>query len=246
MSTCAGSEFLKLHAAGNDFIAPLNLPSEPEAWARRVCARRLGVGADGVIFPLPHPRLDFEFLYINYLGRRVPFCGHATRALAWLAVRRGLARGPEVRFWAWGKEWVAEVRDRWVWLDLGEVPSVASGGEIFLVESPVKHGVVFVRRLWNADLEALKEKLGAPPLNLNFAEVVGEELWVRTLEHGYPEEPLSCGTGAAAAAAVFLKERGFEEVRVITRGGPLRVSVSGGRLRLGGEITPVYEGRLCD
>lgn len=246
MSTCAGSRFLKLHAAGNDFIAPEELPPRLEEWAKGVCRRRLGVGADGVIYPLPHPELDFEFLYINYLGKRVPFCGHATRALAWLAVERGLAKGPRVRFWAWGKAWEARVQGRWVELSLGEPGELSKRGEVYFLKDPVEHAVVFVQGLWNLNLWELRRELGEPSVNLNFAEEQEGKLLVRTLEHGYPEEPLSCGTGAAAAGLVYLRLFRKNEVRVITKGGELSVRLDGGKLLLGGEITPVYEGALCD
>src|SRR5881396_2629070 len=49
--------FWKMSGAGNDFIAlpfaPEDLDEDPSVFVRRVCARGLSVGADGVLFVTP-------------------------------------------------------------------------------------------------------------------------------------------------------------------------------------------------
>src|SRR5882762_5139807 len=97
--------FLKMHGAANDFVvidhrAPF-LPAvagELEPLVQRLCDRRRGVGADGVLLLERAPDLDFAMRYFNADGRPAEFCGNGARCLARLALDRGLGSGGEVRF----------------------------------------------------------------------------------------------------------------------------------------------------
>ena len=63
-------------------------------------------------------------------------------------------------------------------------------------------------------------------INVNFIELDKDEQYVhiRTYERGVENEPLSCGTGATAAALVcFHNENGFNDVHVKTKGGTLQI-----------------------
>jgi diaminopimelate epimerase len=106
--------FWKMSGAGNDFVvlpmAPEQLPVDLSAFVRRVCARGVGVGADGVLFVTPSPRReqgtgkgtggrpprdagptsktpDAVLIHYNADGGRSDFCGNGTRCGA----LRGLA-----------------------------------------------------------------------------------------------------------------------------------------------------------
>ncbi|MEM3607654.1 MAG: diaminopimelate epimerase [Candidatus Bathyarchaeia archaeon] len=84
-------------------------------------------------------------------------------------------------------------------------------------------------------------------INVEFAEVIGNnKVKVRTWERGCGET-LACGTGACAVAAVADKLgliRG--ETEIILRGGTLKVAVEGGGLTMEGPAVKVYEGVLSD
>ncbi|MEM2863773.1 MAG: diaminopimelate epimerase [Candidatus Bathyarchaeia archaeon] len=84
-------------------------------------------------------------------------------------------------------------------------------------------------------------------INVEFAEVIGNnKVKVRTWERGCGET-LACGTGACAVAAVADKLgliRG--ETEIILRGGKLKVAVEGGGLTMEGPAVKVYEGVLSD
>jgi diaminopimelate epimerase len=62
-------------------------------------------------------------------------------------------------------------------------------------------------------------------INVNFVEQKKvDEIIVRTYERGVEDETLSCGTGVTASAlACYHNEVGYNDVRVITKGGKLRV-----------------------
>ncbi len=89
--------FLKMTAAGNDFLVfddrdGLYAGTGPERWAR-LCGRRTGVGADGVLLIRAPERPDasFHMHYLNADGSEAAMCGNGARCIAWAAaVERGL------------------------------------------------------------------------------------------------------------------------------------------------------------
>jgi diaminopimelate epimerase len=87
-------EFTKMHGLGNDFVVvngfDQSLPDDPGALARRVCDRRLGVGADGLVLVLPSAAADFLMRVFNPDGSEPEMCGNAIRCVALYAHRRGL------------------------------------------------------------------------------------------------------------------------------------------------------------
>src|SRR5437867_9256525 len=94
--------FLKMHGAANDFVVidhRRRFLAEPlEPLVVRLCDRRRGVGADGVLLLESDPEHDFAMRYFNADGRPADFCGNGARCLARFALDHGLGRSGEVRF----------------------------------------------------------------------------------------------------------------------------------------------------
>src|SRR5438445_6246581 len=72
-----------MHGAGNDFVvfdhrAPF-LPEPLEPLVARMCDRRRGVGADGVLLLERDPEFDFAMRYFNSDGRPAEYCGNGAR-----------------------------------------------------------------------------------------------------------------------------------------------------------------------
>ena len=88
--------FVKMHGAGNDFLmlAREDLDrAEIEADAplvARLCDRRRGVGADGLIVVGPHANADFAMTYRNSDGGEAEMCGNGARCAFAFARRLGL------------------------------------------------------------------------------------------------------------------------------------------------------------
>lgn len=89
--------FTKMHGLGNDFVCvglfdQQVAVNDTPALARRMCDRRTGVGADGLIF-LSRPRVeaDVQMRMWNADGSRSPNCGNGLRCVAKLAYERGWA-----------------------------------------------------------------------------------------------------------------------------------------------------------
>ncbi|MEL6615237.1 MAG: diaminopimelate epimerase [Bacteroidota bacterium] len=104
--------FTKMSGAGNDFVVIDNRflhfsREELETLARRVCPRRTGVGADGILAldppetappeasgdgEAPKAQADFRMRYHNADGSLGTMCGNGARCLAAFAARAGLGR----------------------------------------------------------------------------------------------------------------------------------------------------------
>ena len=91
-----GTVVYKMSASGNDFVMVDGRSSPVEDWTpqriRDVCARRTGIGVDGVavIAPGSVPGA-IRFVYFNRDGDRAAMCGNASLCAAKLAARLELA-----------------------------------------------------------------------------------------------------------------------------------------------------------
>lgn len=256
--------FWKLTGAGNDFVLLDRLPKgrSGPALARKLCDRRFGVGADGLLLVTRRGR-RVRLDYWNADGSSA-FCGNGSRCAAlWSAARgwsKGRAftldssRGPlEVRLTAPGRAAVAMPAPRGFRLGL-RLKAAGRTWTVHAVDTGVPHAVVFVPDLERAPVKAAGRALrfhkafGKAGANADFVAVRGGALELRTYERGVEDETLACGTGVvAAAAASLLTGRTRERVKVRVRGGEtLSVSLlhggtwleGPGRIVFKGEVTP--------
>ncbi|HSA55979.1 MAG TPA: diaminopimelate epimerase [Gemmatimonadaceae bacterium] len=257
-------KFWKMTGSGNDFVffdAREEPPGEfaSPAAIGAICDRRLGVGADGVVFLERDPGLAFSIRYFNRDGSLAELCGNASLCSVTLAAELGLVRpeadfqfgtssgpltgrlsrsGPEID--------TAPVREE----ELAYGASLEPGEvQIGYARVGVPHLVIRCRDLGAVDVPVRGRRLryheGLPAgANANFVAETAAGWAMRTYERGVEEETLACGTGAVATAAL-LTRWGLAEspVRLATRSGaPLEV-----RFRtLAGEWLPSLhgEGRL--
>ncbi|MEC9070881.1 MAG: diaminopimelate epimerase, partial [Myxococcota bacterium] len=92
-------EFIKYHGLGNDFIllkGGLNAcPSPTTDEVLRLCHRRLGIGADGLLLARPSTQADLRMEIINSDGSVPEMCGNGIRCLVKFAVEElGMASNP--------------------------------------------------------------------------------------------------------------------------------------------------------
>src|SRR5213080_3388511 len=92
--------FSKYHGTGNDFVMIAD-PDDRfvvEPWfVAAVCARGLGVGADGIIRVARAGSADFFMDYWNADGNVAEMCGNGIRCLAKYVADRGLTSGERLR-----------------------------------------------------------------------------------------------------------------------------------------------------
>src|SRR4051794_9110589 len=94
--------FTKLHGTANDFVyvdARAGLPADPAVLARRLCDRRRGIGADGLILLLPphNGTADCRMEIYNNDGSRPEMCGNGIRGLAKFVRDRNLIAAEPLR-----------------------------------------------------------------------------------------------------------------------------------------------------
>ncbi len=267
------SRFVKMSGAGNDFVMflgrPLGGPDEARA-LRRLCDRRTGVGADGVLF-VREEGAEIVADYFNADGGAARFCANGTRCAARLA-SRAFGVGPDlVVVTGWGRVGALVAPGGRVTLALPEpvrrgrtLSTLGLGGgpvaaEAAEVHVGVPHLVVAVADA--ATLEALDLGRLGPPLrrhpempegaNVNFVARRGpSSLSVRTWERGVENETLACGSGAVASAAMASAAGASPPVEVLTRSGETLVvdfegapeGVAGTRLT--GDARILFEGEI--
>ena len=222
---------VKVEGAGNDFVLAMGgwlqrLAADP-ALVRRLCHRRLGIGADGVLLVevegADRVRLDHR----NPDGSTGPFCGNGTRCAARVAVELGGCRPDLVVVTDWAQVRAA-VREDTVSLELpppahGPRPVTVPVGdrsvEACALEVGVPHLVVEVDDVDRLDLTTIAPplrhhpSLGAGGANVDFVTAADKgRLRIRTWERGVEGETLSCGSGVVAAALVVMARR---QVRVV-------------------------------
>ncbi|MGI9952309.1 diaminopimelate epimerase [Moorellaceae bacterium AZ2] len=93
--------FTKMHGLGNDFVLvncfKEKIPGDLAEVARRLCHRRFGVGADGLVFLLPSQVAELKMRIFNPDGSEAEMCGNGIRCLARFAYEEGLVPGPAIR-----------------------------------------------------------------------------------------------------------------------------------------------------
>lgn len=230
--------FDKYQGAGNDFVIVDGrdnvLDPGDAGLVRRLCDRRFGVGADGLILILPSGRADYEMRYFNADGRLGSMCGNGGRCAAHCALRWRIA-GPRQRFLAYDGLHEAEVAGDTVRLRLSDVRGCRTVEGHYFLDTGSPHLVVFASGIDGIDVAAEGRKWRWSPLfapggtNVNFVETTPEGLYIRTFERGVEEETWACGTGVTASAIA-------SALRAHAAGGPVDVRTRGGRLRVDFEI----------
>ena len=228
-------EFFKFDGAGNDFVVVDNrkgkyrLNTEEIA---RICHRRFGVGADGLMTLESAPLgYDVEMRYYNSDGRLGSMCGNGGRCIAAFASMLGL--GSKLHFLGYDGPhnaeiilWDKEQRKGIVRLgmrsvNMDTVRKVAGG---WFLDTGSPHYVQRVEDLGHYDVvgegSRLRNRTDLFPdgTNVDFIEDLPEgRLSVRTYERGVEDETWACGTGVTACAIVTGNHR------IVTRGGNFQV-----------------------
>ncbi len=224
--------FHKYQATGNDFVLIDNRSgayffSTPEI--EKICDRRFGIGADGLLLIEKHPTLDFNLIYYNSDGSE-SLCGNGSRAAVKMAASLGMVTG-KTSFNAYDGQHEAELlANDVVRLKMNDVKEVNFLGEDFFIHTGSPHFIRFVKNLQNVNVveEGRKirysERYEPRGTNANFVELKdGNSVYVRTYERGVEDETLSCGTGVTAAALASSFKGYISPIHIKVPGGELSV-----------------------
>lgn len=226
--------FYKYHGTGNDFIIIDNRNGDynhlTQQQISKLCHRRFGIGADGLMLLNEAEGYDFEMKYYNADGNEGSMCGNGGRCMVKFAFDKGI-HNEHYRFLAVDGEHEAFFsNDGWIHLKMNDVAKVTRDEGDYVLNTGSPHYVKITTKVLQRDIvQRGREIRNSKPyakegINVNFVEQEDDYILVRTYERGVEDETLSCGTGVTASALVCAhNDRGFNRVTVKTPGGSLAV-----------------------
>jgi diaminopimelate epimerase len=253
--------FNKYHGTGNDFIIVDNrqvvIESGNEVLINKLCDRRLGIGADGLMLLSAHDQFDFEMRYFNSDGMEGSLCGNGARCIASFAHTLGIA-GNSMKFKAYDGIHEAFIENDGVTIKMNDVTGVENNGEYFFLDTGSPHAVLFRTDVRTMDVFEEGKKIRHDKqflpggTNVNFVQQEENILFVRSYERGVESETLSCGTGVVASAICAVSAGKIERapISIQTRGGDLKVNLTMvskdqfTSILLSGPVCSVFEGKI--
>lgn len=227
-------EFYKYQGTGNDFILldnrQLLFPKNDTKLVARLCDRKFGIGADGLLLLEEHETIDFKMVYYNADGNVSSMCGNGGRCITHFAHFLGMI-GSTTQFEAVDGIHHAKLEDGLVHLKMNDVLAVSEHQHFTFLDTGSPHHVQMVDNLESFDVygngrEIRTNRYGTAGANINFVAMEDHDTFaVRTYERGVEDETLSCGTGVTAVALAMhtIGKTTSENVRLMTPGGTLRV-----------------------
>jgi diaminopimelate epimerase len=228
--------FNKYEGTGNDFIIIRNSPAvidhSDRLLIRKLCDRRFGIGADGLMLIEEYEGYDFGMFYFNSDGSPGAMCGNGARCAAHFAMKN-ITGFRDLSFLAGdGPHTAINKGGDIIEVSITDVTEFRETPDGFLTNTGVPHLVVFTDNNENADMVSFGRPLRysaryAPNgVNVNLVSVADGRLRVRTYERGVEDETLSCGTGVTASAIAAVKTGKIvtDRTEVSVRGGTLSIN----------------------
>lgn len=227
--------FRKYQGTGNDFVMIDGRKETVKFSAdqvQNICERRFGIGADGLIIIRNHLDSDFEMDYYNADGSQ-SFCGNGSRCAQAYAKALGLIQDQSTFLAIDGIHKGKSVGSDFA-TKMGDVKVVQQLGDDYFINTGSPHYIRYVEDVDAIDVYAEGRKIRYSDAyreqgtNVNFVSEDDGFLRVRTYERGVEGETFSCGTGVTAVAISFLFKNRLDskQVKILTRGGELRIALN--------------------
>ena len=252
--------FYKYQGTGNDFIIidnrDLIFSKNNTKLVAKLCDRRFGIGADGLILLENDNSADFRMIYYNADGKEGSMCGNGGRCIVAFAKFLGIIES-ETTFLATDGLHSASINQGVVQLHMVDVEGIREKPNAIFLDTGSPHHVQMVSQLDEFDVAKEGAKLryglyGENGSNINFVEQLDEATFsVRTYERGVEDETLSCGTGVTAVALAMhhTEKTPKKEIVIKTLGGDLKIAFqhNGGKYNdvyLTGPAEQVFKGEI--
>ena len=242
-------DFYKYQGTGNDFVMidnrSLFFPKEDVALIERLCDRRFGIGADGLILLENDSDTDFRMVYYNSDGNESSMCGNGGRCLVAFAKQLNVIDNATTFIATDGLHHATVAEDGLVSLQMIDVNELKITPEFSFLNTGSPHHVQIVDDLEHYNVKEngaairYSDLYGKAGSNVNFVSQINEDTFaVRTYERGVEDETLACGTGVTAVA-IAMNATGVTSANAIylnVEGGKLEVSFN----QVGSKYTNVF------
>ena len=216
----------------------------------KYCARKTGIGADGLIIFSLSPTPSWKFY--NNDGTKANFCGNAARSFIFLLSE--VFKYPKTKLFFQGDigKIIGEKRNNNFFVEV-DAPKMVEHKinkekDMFLINSGVPHLVVYNARLSNLDQLLLvgqkhrqNGRLLKEGVNVTFIDRKFNSI---TFERGVDYFTLACGTGALAGAFALKDKLQRNKFRFKFPGGDLLVETGTEKYMLGGKVSYIYKGEI--
>ena len=230
-------EFYKYQGTGNDFVMIDNrsgfFPKEDVQLVSRLCDRRFGIGADGLILLENDSETDFKMVYYNSDGNPSSMCGNGGRCLVAFAKDLNVIKDNCTFIATDGLHHASVANDGIVSLQMIDVADIKKEADYTFMNTGSPHHVQLVEDLEHYNVKENGAALRYGPLygaagsNINFVKKINEDTFsLRTYERGVEDETLACGTGATAVAIAMnaTGQTNASSINLNVEGGKLAVS----------------------
>ncbi len=234
-------DFTKMVASGNDFVVIDSLSRylaiSLRKLAQKICDRKYGVGADGLLVLEKSKVADIKMRIFNPDGSEAEMCGNGARCIAFYLGSRLKAQGSRLKIET--KAGIIESQGNGSNVKIRltdpkelklDIPIKINNRplKVNFINSGVPHTVIFVAGLDKIDVVNLgrqiryHHKFRPAGTNVDFVEVFSNNsIKIRTYERGVEDETLACGTGAVASSLIAyrLSLIAVSPTDVLTRSG---------------------------
>lgn len=266
-----GNDFILIDAAGRDASI---MPAFTSDTVVKLCRRKYGIGADGIIFLTESNEADFGMRLFNSDGSSAELSGNGLRCLALFILETGKIGKKEFNIRTGGGISAVKIFDNNIVqvqmpppkFDRSDIPMQGSGecvteeltvdDRTFIItalSAGNPHCVIFddftvddIKR-YGPLIESCE--LFPERVNAGFAEILSlNSMKLTVFERGAGITD-ACGSGAAAAVCAGIKTGRFtfnSEVKVVQKGGELSLLVTNGfaKVFLTGETRKVFSGEF--
>ena len=232
--------FYKYQGTGNDFILIDDranvFPLKDVSLVARLCNRRFGIGADGLILIQNAATSDFKMVYFNADGNESSLCGNGARCTIAFANFLNCIED-KTTFEAVDGLHSAHIDGDIISLQMHDVSKIQAFENHTFLDTGSPHHVEMVEKLKTFDVYGNGKRIreGSPyymtGANVNFVEQLAKDQFaIRTYERGVEDETLSCGTGATAVALAMYENKKTTATKI-------KINVQGGVLEIQFEVT---------
>jgi|GEM_PF-7126097 len=230
-------EFFKITALGNDFVF---IEGKYLIDIVRVCRRKFGIGADGMIFYdyISDNKIKVDFY--NSDGSHAKNCGNGLRCAARLMHKEKNIKSGAILTGA-GEFSFSIPDDGSVSVNMGEPRLIRTKQDYFEVDVGNLHRI-YIKDNY-IESEIIEVAGDNPEYNIEFIMKNQDYYRVKVYERGVGFT-LGCGTGATAIFAVLREFSDLKRIKLRFDGGPLFLESSGKDIVLTGEANILFKGVL--